>query len=661
MKKFTTLLLSFVLVAGVYAQKECTFANASVSPEIGGEIDAVWDEATIYDIDVPYTGETVTLPGGATFRGLWDDAGIYLLVEVGDDIYYPWYAPEPDGTDKYKYDKPEFYFDVNYELKDAKGSNDGGANGHWQVAPDVVEGEVSGDAYEGDFYTWSLVDVGDGSYWAEFFIPKGSMTDEDGFAMDMTRDVGFDAYIIDNDDVAEGSQQRMVWSNDGSVDQAWANMDDCGIVIFEGAAVGKFVETITISGEDITDNNGMVQLEAEVLPVDASVKDVKWIIDEVNSTGRAKISEVGVLTAVMDGDIVVYAMAIDGSWVESIPITVNISNQIVSRPEINMIRNGYFKDLDVDGMPEEWNTWGEPTVEDGVYTVTPERGTDGNIWDFRLQQTGPWGLNAEDAYTLSFRLWADDVDTMNVDFEDAQGDYIRYGTSSHEYSAGTSDWTFLTETEPTKYTFDIEFASWNEDLNEQFHFMMGHCEPTVYIDSVEMINNADLELITEYIPVTDITVSGENTLEVGATAQMSAAILPSDADYPSVKWRVVNGTGWATIDSDGMLTADSAGVVTVVALAYDDSGVEGVLDVTIGSNSITQKEVSTLKVYPNPAVNELTVELGTENGTVSIYNSVGQKMDQVVVSGDQYKFDISSYAAGIYFVKTETSIAKFIK
>ena len=51
-------------------------------------------------------------------------------------------------------------------------------------------------------------------------------------------------------------------------------------------------------------------------------------------------------------------------------------------------------------------------------------------------------------------------------------------------------------------------------------------------------------------------------------------------------------------------------------------------------------------------MNELNVVLNAENTTVSIYNSVGQKMAQVVVSGTEYKFDISSYAAGIYFVKT---------
>ena len=110
-----------------------------------------------------------------------------------------------------------------------------------------------------------------------------------------------------------------------------------------------------------------------------------------------------------------------------------------------------------------------------------------------------------------------------------------------------------------------------------------------------------------------------------------------------------------------MLTGDTAGIVTVVATAMDDSGVTGVMDVTVGTVGISQQSVETLKVYPNPAVNELNVVLNSENTSVSIYNAVGQRMEQVVVSGSEYKFDISSYAAGIYFVKTGTSIAKFVK
>ncbi len=94
----------------------------------------------------------------------------------------------------------------------------------------------------------------------------------------------------------------------------------------------------------------------------------------------------------------------------------------------------------------------------------------------------------------------------------------------------------------------------------------------------------------------------------------------------------------------------------------DDSYVSNDLQVSVGeSNGISQSGLKSLKVYPNPAVDELYVELTGGESSISIYNSVGMKMAEVVVSGTQHKFDISSYAAGIYFVRTEQAVARFVK
>ncbi len=94
----------------------------------------------------------------------------------------------------------------------------------------------------------------------------------------------------------------------------------------------------------------------------------------------------------------------------------------------------------------------------------------------------------------------------------------------------------------------------------------------------------------------------------------------------------------------------------------DDSHVIGEKQITVGASSgILGNTLTPLKVYPNPAVDELYVELPSGESTISIYNSVGMKMDEVRVSGAKYIFDISSYAAGIYFVRTEQSVARFVK
>ena len=671
MKKiFTMLFLSAMFALTAFAQKpEALAVKADIAPAIDGEIDEIWADANMYDIILPWQTEVTSLgaEGETYWSALWDDDGVYVLVVVADDVYYPWYAPDPDGGSHWKYDMVEIYFDVNEILEDGLGttSGDGGNAGHYQFSADFVEGEVAGELQAKDGWEFAAL-VEDPTYNIEYFIPFAKLINEYDIGVDQTAPIGFDVYVADNDDVADGLQQRVVWVNTGDVDQAWANMDECGILLLEGAVDPTYIDAVTLADAAIDENNGTVMIEATVLPEEASNKVLKYSVENnANGTsGKAKVNADGSITAIVDGEVIVTGDATDGSYM-SATCTLTITNQIVSRSDINLIRNGYFQDLNEDGSPMEWNEWGEGgTVTDGVYSVLPDAGA--NIWDFRLQQSGGWNLNIEDMYTLSMNIWAEESDTMNVDFEDARSEvsYNRYGISNHELSNGKSEWQWMSETERTKYVFDVQFTELIAgESSEQFYFMLGHHTPMVYIDSVELFRDDDMDLLTPgYIPVTSVVLSGvDGEMAVGATAQMSAAVLPAEATLLGVKWSVVSGTGYASISADGMLTADSAGVVSVMAMAADDSGVKGVLDVTIGGTGISQKSVTTLKVYPNPAVNELNVVLTSENSTVSIYNAMGQKMDQVVVSGSEYKFDISSYAAGIYFVKTGTSIAKFIK
>jgi hypothetical protein len=192
-------------------------------------------------------------------------------------------------------------------------------------------------------------------------------------------------------------------------------------------------------------------------------------------------------------------------------------------------------------------------------------------------------------------------------------------------------------------------------------------DPGVFIDSVVLINTVDLALITEYDPVETVTVTadgGATSVHAGGTLQMSAEVLPATATLADagVRWSVVSNGGWAHIDETGLLTGDTAGNIKVVAAAKDDSGVTGELSLHVDfPEGIAQETVNTLRVYPNPAVNELNVVLTELNCTVSIYNSVGQKVDEALVNGYEHRFDISSYAAGLYFVKSGDLVTKFIK
>ena len=65
----------------------------------------------------------------------------------------------------------------------------------------------------------------------------------------------------------------------------------------------------------------------------------------------------------------------------------------------------------------------------------------------------------------------------------------------------------------------------------------------------------------------------------------------------------------------------------------------------------------TLSVYPNPAADVLYLE-GIENEMVSIYDAMGRLVMQQVYTEN---LDVSSFAKGVYAVKTGKGIVKFIK
>ncbi|MBL7112710.1 MAG: Ig-like domain-containing protein [Bacteroidales bacterium] len=664
MKKITTLLFCALLVAGAFAQQpEGVIKKASVAPVLDGVVDEVWAEANVYNIDLPYRLEVPTLgdAGETTWQGLWFEDAMYILLTVTDNDFYPHYSVTPAGA-SWEYDKPEIYWDVNFVLLDGVGASAGGS-GHYQVAPAFADGTNDGTPIDdpediGVIYAFM---VDDPNYIAEYYVPFTYLLDGDGIGVDLTGTIGFDVTIIDRDE-GDAARKRAVWANIGTFDESWSNMDECGLITFEGAEAGVDIESITLTGGDITENNQPLQIVAAILPVDATNKNLSWTV--TNTTGKATITSTGLLTPIMDGTVTVTAAAQDLGY-ESAEIVVTISGQLISLGEINLIRNGFFNVTTATGAAAEWN--GTNVVTDGVVSLDPN--PDGaNYWDFTFtQQT--FGCNTTDMYTFSFYLWADATDTVNVDFEDSNNGYNRYGTSTHELAnGGESDWTFESGTDPTKYVFDVVFNELVANTRESVQFMIGLHDPVVYIDSVLLYNINDLALLSEpvAVPVTEIAVSsaGDATsVALDVTLQMSAAVTPGDATLGGAWWSVVNGTGAATIDpSTGLLTPVSLGTVTVVATAKDESEITGSKEINVTwATGISKPATTEIKVYPNPVGNELHIVLTSVNEKVTIYNSIGAKMKEVMVSGTEATIDVSGYANGFYFVKAGNAVMKFIK
>ena len=586
MRKFFTLILGLVFVSAVTAQKpEGIIIKASVAPGIDGVIDDVWEEANVYNIDKKFQAElpSVGASGETTWKALWTEDGFYLLLQVTDDSYWPsWKA----GGDSYKRDKPEVYFDVNYVLEDGLGCQGNINKGHYQfdVAMDAdhIAGERGdiNDTKNGLPYTYSYAFMVDApNYIAEYFFPFSIFVTNEGGPMDLTGQVGFDVTICDSD---EGDpldpRKRAVWANVGAVTESWANMDDAGIITFDGAEPPVFIETINLTVDGaITADNQTLQVMAEILPDDAP-KTIKWTIKKADgSAARATINSDGVITPKLDEEIIISAASLDG-FILSDPVAVSITGQKVTMDEINYIKDGNFDNSVAGKVSSVWDTQGNALVTDGVLMFGPDSVL-ANPWDYHLQQITniPFALKDLD-YIISFKAWADAPRNMPLVLEDSYADdaqWDAYFTTSNEYFDGGKIFNIPLTTEPTVFKLEVNFSPMKETTGQNFNFQVGMDTPKMYIDSIYIVSVADLALVSTAIS--------------------------------------------------------------------------------------QQKAMESFRVYPNPALNNLNIDLSTTNTTVCIYNSVGVKMEEVVVTGNHHMFDVSRYAKGLYFVKANGAVIKFIK
>ena len=86
---------------------------------------------------------------------------------------------------------------------------------------------------------------------------------------------------------------------------------------------------------------------------------------------------------------------------------------------------------------------------------------------------------------------------------------------------------------------------------------------------------------------------------------------------------------------------------------------EGNFEVNIVYESTVgvEENNATLTVYPNPANESVTLQ-GENLGVVSLYNTLGQKVDTFFTDESQLVIPTSKYQEGIYFIRTSNGITQ---
>ncbi|MGE5447762.1 MAG: sugar-binding protein [Bacteroidales bacterium] len=491
MNKIFTFLLSMLVCAFTFAQKPtAAIDKATTAPQIDGVIDELWANVPKNNIDKAFQADVPTLGdlGSTYWKALWDDNGIYILINVNDDVFAPGYKYA--AADNWRYDMIEVYFDANFTKNDNKGVNDGA--GHYQVAFNFAANNINGELGTDGSGVKYAFKAGEGPYVAEYFVPFSKLKDSDGNIVDKSGEIGFDMYVIDSDS-DQPERKRATWSNTGGISESYDVMDDCGIITLNGADANVQVESITVSGPtEITEDNDTIRLVASVLPENATAKTVNWSV--VNGTGKAHINATGLLTAVSDGTVTVVATAADGSFVTG-SLDVNISGQVTNKAELSVLLGGTF---DTDGpIAAPWSKGGgvgSGSIIDGA--VYAEVGTGGNQSAFQLTQNG-FVVEPDIPYVLIFDAWTDEDVASRVvvcDFEDPSNSWERYGDSPDGLS-GKSEWNDAVTNEQKTYTHTVTFTRIKPTTAHNFIFQLGNEESNVYIDNVFLFTEEDYNKI----------------------------------------------------------------------------------------------------------------------------------------------------------------------
>ena len=389
-----------------------------------------------------------------------------------------------------------------------------------------------------------------------------------------------------------------------------------GTVIVKATAVdgsGVFgTKEITISGQviPVTDINvtgtgdvsvidtdgGTIQMLAEVLPINATNKNVTW---SVSNSSVATISTTGLLTAVSNGTVTVKATATDGSEIFG-EMEVTINNLFVIITEIVVTGTSGSSTI---------------TTDDGtlqmIATISPDTATNKNV---------TWSVSNDTIATINATglLTAVSNGTVTVKATAVDGSGV-YGEKTITISGQVIPVTGITVTgtggaitiETDDGTLQMSAAisptnatnknvTWSVpansagSINATTGLLTALFNGSVLVtataaDGSGVSGTLTVVISNQIVPVTGVTVTGTEgktaiTTDDG-TLQMIATISPDTATNKNVTWSV-SDVSIATISTAGILTAISNGSVTVKATADDGSDVFGTMNVVISGQVI---------------------------------------------------------------------------
>ena len=383
-------------------------------------------------------------------------------------------------------------------------------------------------------------------------------------------------------------------------------------------------------------------LTATVAPDDATNKAVSW------SSANDAIATVedGVVTAVAAGETTVTVTTVDGDFKATANVVVKAAPIKVTGVSLDQtmvtLEIGESVTVEATVTPEnatnkevKWSIANTAiaTVTDGVVTAVAEGETT------LTATTADGGHTA----TIPVKVVTEKVPVeqvlMNYPSQILEGEEGFISVLVMPLNATNRNVT-ITLSDPE--VLSIKYKGPNTDVPQADDYTIKGLKPgTCTIKAVSDEGGFERECTITVrsniiIKVSSITISPETTtIEVGETKQLTAAVLPNDAENKEIEWSS-SDTSVATVDANGLVTGVASGEVTITATAKDGSRVTGTAQVTVSTGlvesiavkpytceiEVGSKKQLTATVSPSDADNK-EVEWSSSNTSVATVDANG--------------------------------------
>ncbi len=396
------------------------------------------------------------------------------------------------------------------------------------------------------------------------------------------------------------------------------------------------VSGVTLSQTELSLVKGATAtLSATVVPADATNKKVTW---RSSNTSIATV-ENGTVTAVSAGNATITVTTEDGNHTATCEVTVTVSatGVTLSQTELSLVK-GATAPLTATVVPSDatnqkvmWSSNNTPvvTVENGTVTavsggtatitVTTEDGNHTARCEVTVtvSATGVTLSQTE----LSLAKGATATLTATVVPSDATNQKVRW--SSTNTAVATVENGTVTAVSAGNATITLTTEDGNHTAT---------CEVTVTVSA------------------TGITLSQtELSLAKGATATLTATVLPTDATNQKVRWSS-NNTSVATVEN-GTVTAVSAGNASIT-VTTEDGNHTAICSVSVEATSAVEDVVfASVVVSPNPFGEQLCITYVDLRGQYVLYNAQGVVVASGSLEDGETRINTVSFTAGVYLLR----------